>query len=173
MQAQLIRRVVRVNLDVSGNISVFLRIRDIELENKYVRLSELFTEVKILSMKATLVPSTQLRNSALGLGTLMSAVVHDDYTGLQLIGDQLLQIPNVKIHVLASFLPCTQVWHRTKGDASEEEFYSCQGTSLSPVLPSSLGGIVFWADGPVVAAGTYVCDIILEYHALFRGMRND
>lgn len=103
----------------------------------------------------------------------MAAVVHEDYTSLSTIGDNLLQIPNVSLHVFPALTSLTKTWNVTPGDASEQDFYSCQGTSITRIIPSSLGGIIFWADGPVSAVGTYVGDIITTYTLLYRGMRND
>ena len=171
MQRQLVRSIVRISLDVSGNISYFARVQDCELDLKFTRLTSLFTEVKVLSMKATLIPTTAIRNTNLQLGALFVAVVHEDYTALQSIGDLVREIPNVTYHPMPDTKPLVKTWHITPGDASEEEFYSSQGTTISRIIPASLGGILFWCDGPVGSTGTYVCDIILEWMLLYRGMR--
>jgi hypothetical protein len=173
LQMNLVRAVDRLSLDASGNISFQKRVRNVESENKYVRLADLFTEVKVLSLKCTFVPSTAIRNTTLAMGTLMTAVVHDDYTNLQSIGDLIAQVPNVKLHCMANPKIITKVWHHTPQDSDENTFYNCGGTSIGPVIPTSLGGIIFWCDGPIAAAGTYVGDVISEYSLLYRGMRND
>jgi hypothetical protein len=173
MQVQLIRAIDRYNLDLSGNISFFKRVRDCELENKYLRLAVLFSEVKVLSMRTTLVAASSLRTTSLGLGTLFCGVAHEDLTTLQSLGDQVINIPNVKMHCMANPNMIKQVWHHTPSDSDEQTFYNAGGTSIARVIPSSLGGIFFWCDGPVSQAGVYVCDFVTEYTLLYRGMRND
>jgi hypothetical protein len=173
MQRQLIRAVDRISLDASGNISSFLLVRNCELQNKYLRLFDMFTEVKVLALKVTYVPSTVIRNTSLAMGALFTSVRHDDYTSLQTIGDTLVQTPNVKVHCMADPKPITVTWHKTPGDAEEDIFYNAGGTSIGHIIPRDLGGVVFWSDGPVASAGTYIGDIYSEWSLLYRGMRND
>jgi hypothetical protein len=173
MQLQLIRSVDRINLDVSGNVSVFKRVRDCELENKYLRLFDLFSEVKVLRMSVTFVPSTVIRNAAIALGTLWTGVAHEDLTSLQSLADSVINIPNVAYHCMAEATPITKVWNITPGDADEETFYNAGGTSIGRIIPAQLGGVFFWSDGPVVQAGTYIGDVYTEWRLLYRGMRND
>jgi hypothetical protein len=173
MQRQLIRSIDRLNLDVSGNISSFKRVRDCELENKYLRLFDLFSEVKVCRMVVTFVPSTAIRNATLALASLFAGVAHEDLTSLQSLGDQVINIPNVKMHCMANPKPITKTWNITPGDADEETFYNAGGTSIGRIIPASLGGVFFWSDGPVTQAGVYVGDLYTEWHLLYRGMRND
>jgi hypothetical protein len=148
-------------------------VRDCEFENKYLRFFLLFSEVKIISFKVTFVPSTIIRNTSMALGSLFASVRHEDYTSFQSIGDSIIQAPNISVHSMASPGPITKVWHYTKGDAEEDNFYNAGGTSIGRIIPASLGGIAFWCDGPVAQVGSYIGDFLVEWHLMYRGMRND
>jgi hypothetical protein len=167
----MIRAIKTVSLDASGNISTQVRIQDVENEARYVYLQALFTEVRVESLKSTFYPSTAIRTTNIQLGVLFAAVVHNDYTALQVLNDQLRQVSNAKFSCMAAPKPVTQVWRITPGDAEEENFYSCQGTSIAKLIPRSLGGVVFWCDGPVSAAATYIGDIVSEWQLTYRGSR--
>jgi hypothetical protein len=67
-------------------------------------------------------------------------------------------------------MTCT--WHRNPNEPKENEFYSTLGVPLGHIIPSDLGGVYLFIDGPISTAGYYMGHLFVTWDVTFKGLRS-
>lgn len=152
-----------IDLDVSGNISLPIKVQDVENNSNYpTYVHGLFGEVQVLSMKVRFIANAALVYGQIGMTALYMTPYHTDVPGTMnsATASETLQ---TRTYSVADPSIKTLKWVMNPQDSAETTFYSTTGTSLAHVIPSGLGGIYIYSDGPVGSAGTSVGTILTTW----------
>lgn len=152
-----------IDLDVSGNISVGIKVNDVENNSGYPSyVHALFGEIRILSVKVRFVANSALVYGQIGMTALYMTPYHTDVpssmnsaTAAETIQTRIYSVADPSIKEMR--------WVADLGNSDEASFYPTTGNSLSHVIPAGLGGIYVYSDGPVSAAGTSVGTILTTW----------
>lgn len=157
------RTFAELTLDVAGNVSTNVLVQDVESATDYpLFIGTNYREVRVLSMKVRVFPTGAPINST---GTTFSPLclreIHCEPPAIS----YAVMVQNMATKM---FSPCDTAVKQTKwvanlSDARENEFYSSAGTGLAHVIPSSLGGVQLWMDGPVTSAGSTVGTVVVTW----------
>lgn len=149
-------------LDGSGNINLAYPVRDVYLSTDYSNLVNLYQEYRMIKMTSWFIPTMNIKGIA--IGGLFGVPLHDDLPAMS----NDIAACTIASRVFSNLEDKKKkvVWKMNIDDPGEAEYHR-----TANYIPTSLGGICWYCNGPASSAGLYVGDIMLTYKVNFRGRR--